>query len=729
MTLPDPPPDERADRARSTRRRKRPKRHRPVRVARSQALEMVFGFGPTILPASILSCGTLTWIAWRPGLESSLIAWLLAIAVVTVLRLVDWWSYSRAPRPLSAARAQRFVTGMTAGTLASSMLWALFPLLTFEAMPDEPRAAATVVLAALASASAMVLGPMPRLAALSTGSLLLPASLMLILSGAYGPTLGALGFVYYFAVLLWLSRTHRTLVDAFEISRLNRKLMVSAWAQRQRMAQMNAELTAAQSDLMEMNHQLEHRVKQRTAMLEREIHERQSYQSQLERLASHDSLTGLANRAQLSRRLTLAVESAATSGARIAVLFIDLDRFKEINDGLGHAVGDKVLNVIGHRLALHAPDALCIARWGGDEFVMVRSMDDPIALEKSARAMVASLGEPIAVGSSTVRVGASVGVAIYPDHGQDPDTLIRRADMAVYEAKLGGRGQAMVFRPEWQVRASERHELLQELKRAIREDTLELVYQPVVHAADLSPVAVEALLRWCHPTLGMISPAVFVPLAEEAGMMVELGRWVLANACRDACTLIGPDCARVAINVSVHQFAQGDFLQTLDEELAASGVAPDALELELTESVYARDPSQVLAVLQGVRSRGLRIAIDDFGTGYSSLAYLQRFPVDVLKVDRSFVRDLDRGGDTIIRAVTSLAGSLDMRVVAEGVETPHQLERIRALGAFYVQGYLIAHPMPREQASAWLREHGARSTVATPRIAEPAAARVDFTPI
>ncbi len=352
-----------------------------------------------------------------------------------------------------------------------------------------------------------------------------------------------------------------------------------------------------------------------------------------------------------------------------------------------------------------------MARWGGDEFIIVQavSMASSDRLEAFASDLASHVRGPIQLGANTLKVGASVGIALYPTHGKDPESLIRHADLAVYQAKLDGRGRARLFQPIWQKEAKERIDMVNALKKAIEADELALVYQPIINPTDGRISAMETLLRWSHPEWGEVAPEIFVRLAEENGLMVSLGNWVLKHAGIAAKTLISQDCPVVTVNASIQQFTHGDFIAVLDTVLAENKLQPSSIEIEITESIYARDQNDVRKSLVAVRERGVGIAIDDFGTGYSSLAYLQKFPVDVLKVDRSFVASLDTVGDSIIGAATSMASSLGVKVVVEGIESVEELRRVRQLGATLVQGFLFSHPMPLEEACEWIKQHQMRT--------------------
>jgi len=430
-----------------------------------------------------------------------------------------------------------------------------------------------------------------------------------------------------------------------------------------------------------------------------DITDRLGQERRIRFLARHDSLTGLLNRATFQEHLTLAIDAAARDGREAALLLLDLDGFKEVNDTFGHDAGDALLREVADRLrgVLRASDAL--ARLGGDEFAALVPAGCEVEgnAEQLARRIVAVLGQPFAIGEQEARAGASVGVALCPSHGHDAEALLKAADLALYRAKQDGRGRYRLFAPEMGDELRHRRALERELRRAAERGQLDLHYQPIVEVADGRLVGAEALLRWRHPELGPIPPSLFVPLAEETGLILPLGRWALERACRDAAGWTGElGGLAVSVNLSPVQFAHEDDLAgEVAKALAASGLAAGRLVLEITETVLMRDQPAVMAAVERFRALGVRLAIDDFGAGYSSLAYLRRFPVDKLKLDRSFVRDLERDPEDrkIVGAMILLGQSLGLETVAEGVESQAQLRCLADLGCDQAQGYLIGRPM------------------------------------
>ena len=435
--------------------------------------------------------------------------------------------------------------------------------------------------------------------------------------------------------------------------------------------------------------------------------DRLSYQAQ------HDALTGLPNRFLLEDRLQQAVAYANRHRAGIAVLLLDLDGFKYVNDTLGHQAGDQVLIEVSRRLRSLIRQTDTLARIGGDEFCLVlsdvRKTKDAL---KIAQTCLDSLRKPILIAGRDYSLSASIGISCYPEHGVEPGLLQQHADTAMYHAKFNGKNGFQVFTAEINAQLRERLELMGDLRQALDNGEFRLEYQPQF-LADGDLVSFEALLRWDHPEKGTISPGKFIPIAEETGLIVLIGKWALTQACRQLATWrsAGYHKLRMAVNVSTLQFERQDWVETIAAALKSSGVPPAALELELTESVVMKNCEHAAERLEQLRALGISSAIDDFGTGYSSLKYLQNLPIDTLKIDQSFVRNLDphseeeSGTTAIVRAIVTLAQQLGMRVVAEGVETSGELELLRSLGCDLVQGYLFAKPMRVEDCNLFLQSY------------------------
>jgi diguanylate cyclase (GGDEF)-like protein/PAS domain S-box-containing protein len=452
-------------------------------------------------------------------------------------------------------------------------------------------------------------------------------------------------------------------------------------------------------------------------VMAKDITDRKRAERALAHQALHDHLTGLPNRSLLLDRLSQAVARLGRADTRLGVLFFDLDHFKVINDSLGHDAGDRVLQAVAARVAgvLRPTDTL--ARLGGDEFVVVcEALEGPDDASAVADRIARALAPPIDEGEDELIVGASIGVVVTGDDHADPAGLIRDADAAMYRAKEQGRGRAELFDEGMRVRVVGRLGKERALRRALQRDELRVHYQPVVSLPDLGVTGVEALVRWEHPERGLLAPAEFVPLAEETGLILELGDWVLAEACRQAAAwtgVLGEDrTLEVAVNLSTKQLSQADLAKRVAALLERYGLPPAqvALCLEITESLMLEDPMVTGGLLGDLARLGVRLAIDDFGTGYSSLAYLRRFPVHTLKVDRSFVSGLGLDADSraVVAAIVELAHALGLEVVAEGVEEQVQLQALVDLGCDRAQGFLFAHPAPPEALAELLSRRSCR---------------------
>jgi diguanylate cyclase (GGDEF)-like protein len=429
-----------------------------------------------------------------------------------------------------------------------------------------------------------------------------------------------------------------------------------------------------------------------------DITEQRRSEVKIEYMAHHDALTDLANRVLLNERLEHALGARIHREEIVAVHHLDLDQFKAVNDTFGHPAGDKLLKMVADRLRGLVRASDTIARMGGDEFVIVQApIKDPAEATSLAEQIIRSLSEPFDIDGHQAVIGASVGIAVGPGDGLRPDKLLRNADLALYRAKGDGRGVFRFFQPAMDLQMQTRRLMEQDLRKALPAGEFELYYQPVVNLASNEVSGFEALIRWNHPQHGLVSPGTFIPLAEEIGFIVPMGEWVIREACATAARW--PGDARVAVNISAVQFRNPGLMQVIVGALAASGLDPTRLEIEITETVLLQNKEATLAVLHQLRALGVRIALDDFGTGYSSLTYLQSFPFDKIKIDRSFVKDIteNSGSLNIVRAVAALASGMGMTATAEGVETRAQLDSITSEGCTEMQGFLFSKPLPARE--------------------------------
>jgi diguanylate cyclase (GGDEF)-like protein/PAS domain S-box-containing protein len=448
---------------------------------------------------------------------------------------------------------------------------------------------------------------------------------------------------------------------------------------------------------------------------------------QMAHSAQHDFLTGLPNRMLLNDRINQAITLARRHMRHVAVLFLDLDGFKHINDSLGHPTGDKLLQSIAKRLVGCVRASDTVSRQGGDEFVVLLSevqLSEDAAV--TAKRILQAVAAPHSIGQHDLHVTASIGVSVYPDDGLDTDTLIKNADTAMYQAKENGRHGFQFFKPAMNARAVERHFIEEGLRRALERQEFELYYQPKVNLTTGAITGAEALIRWLHPTRGLVSPIDFIPVAEDCGLILPIGAWVLREACRQAQAWIdaGLPAMTMAVNVSAMEFRDKNFMASLIAILAETGFDPRSLELELTESVLMKHAAATAIILRTLRESGIRVAVDDFGTGYSSLSYLQKFPIDAVKIDQSFIRQISTAGDdtTIVKAVIGMARGLKLRVIAEGVETQEEAAFLRAYRCEEAQGYFFSRPVPAQQFAMFLKNGMPKSNVVNLRPSTVAAA-------
>ena len=437
-----------------------------------------------------------------------------------------------------------------------------------------------------------------------------------------------------------------------------------------------------------------------------DITDRKRADEKIEFLAYHDTLTELPNRMLVQDRFHQAIAYAERSHSKVALLFLDLDNFKTINDSLGHLLGDGLIKIIAGRLVECMRDADTVSRQGGDEFLIIlTSLEDADTIAPILVELMNRLSEPCVIEGHELTTSASIGISLYPDDGRDFDSLLKKADIAMYRAKDAGRNTYRFFDDQMNVETVEQLRLRSGLRRALAEDQLVLHYQPQIDIVTGNLIGAEALMRWHHPELGMIPPGRFIPIAEDSGLIIPIGEWALREACRQARAWqkAGMHSLTVAVNLSAIQFKRGDVEQSVVRALEESGLDPALLELELTESIIIQDTQTVLETVQRLKRLGVKLSIDDFGTGYSSLSYLKRFQVDKLKIDQSFVLDLanDEEDAAIVSAIIHMARSLGLTTIAEGVENEQALARLREFGCDEAQGYFFARPMPSEEFIAF----------------------------
>jgi diguanylate cyclase (GGDEF)-like protein len=674
-----------------------------LEAAERDAADLLYRYGIGSIVVSILASSGLAFISIGQVRSRLLGAWWFLITLVLVLRAIDILHFHKLrtswARP-GRLEIRRFATGV----IATAALWATFSLAFLRELNQTGRACTTIILCGMVGGSATVLSPSRPLAFLFCAFLVLPTSvLFLSFPGSENTFLGILGCAF-FTIMYASSRvTNRATMTAVRLSRANEVLLAAMEQGRQRTEAANLELRVAEAALSEANQSLEIRIQARTADLEKEIGEKERYAKELAYHASTDSLTGLWNRATLTTRLSRAIARAETAGRSLAVLFLDLEKFKEVNDVMGHLAGDLVLQVAARRLLHHLPPGVELARWGGDEFVVaISGLDNADRAIDLAGELSQCLRDPIEIDSGIVRIDATIGIALFPDHGRTEVDLIRAADIAMYASKEEKRSKIRVFDPSLSRRLTERHLLERALRDAIHNRELEIVFQPIITASTGECETLEALVRWNHPERGPVSPDDFIPLAERSGEIGALGRWVLGEACREAASWPGHKSPSVAVNVSAVQIESGTLQMDIATALKEAALPPSRLYLELTESVFAGDRRQIIPTLSALRDSGVRISLDDFGTGFSCLADLRRLPIDQLKIDKSFVESLDVDSGPIVNTIVTTAQTFGLEVVAEGVETAAQAEKLVGLGVHYLQGYLFSGILSPDAARQWL---------------------------
>ena len=425
-----------------------------------------------------------------------------------------------------------------------------------------------------------------------------------------------------------------------------------------------------------------------------DITERHRAEEHIAHMARHDALTQLPNRVLLLEKMAEGLARVEAHGTSMAVFYLDLDNFKGVNDTLGHPIGDKLLGIIAERIRVAVREDDTVARLGGDEFAILQGHSSAEAAAALARRLVDVISDPIDIDGQEINSSVSIGIALAPSDGSAADHLMKCADLALYRAKAEGRGTFRFFEPDMDARIQARRALEVDLRRALVAGEFSLAYQPQIHLAGNELTALEALLRWTSAERGAVPPSEFIPLAEEMGLIVPLGEWVLREACREAARW--PEPIKVAVNLSPVQFRNRGLVTTVTQALAAARLAPHRLEVEITEAVLLQNDDATVTMLHQLRALGVRIAMDDFGTGYSSLSYLRSFPFDKIKIDRSFIKDVERNRDSavIIKAIASLGASLGIETTAEGIETEEQLDIVRRAGCTEMQGYLASRPVP-----------------------------------
>lgn len=600
--------------------------------------------------------------------------WLIMVSVL-LLRFLDaifWMKVLRqkdtSPRPAFF----RFAIGVT----LTAIIWGLYCVTLYPLMDIMELATTVVVLSALAGGAAAVLGASRPLVWTYCTLLLIPVSVMALTDPRKELfMLGLLGFGFCIIMLGTSRKTNAFYLETISLREKNQALVEQMAEERNEVVRVNEALRLSNQKLDNMN-----------ATLEAEVHSRTE---DIVRLSNRDPLTGLMNRAAFLNTLRDKLKQAAFREEKLAILFTDLDGFKQVNDSLGHQTGDQVLVSVASRFRQFAPDD-CLSRWGGDEFIIVATFSNLSKIVQLAKNIRASIAQGMAIDRNIINLDATTGIAIFPDHGDNEQLLIQRADITMYHEKRRGVNHTGIFSDNVHDAVCREMQLRDGLRSAIINDQLHLVYQPIVDAGTGLVWSYEALLRWQFNGQP-VSPADFIPVAERSGLINDIGLWVLSKACETAASWKDPDVA-VSVNVSVIQLMEDNFILKLDEVLSHTGLAPSRLHLEITESVFADNKQKLAAQVNAIKNRRVAVSIDDFGTGFSSLSQLQLLHFDHIKIDRSFIHNLDSAGGPIIRATLLIAGEFGCKTVAEGVETEEQATRLKAMGVDYLQGFYFARP-------------------------------------
>ena len=613
----------------------------------------------------------------------------VAMVIVCCLRFADYF-YWRFSLSQSLYNPSLVFARFSFGLYITGTIWALYAVMIYPTMGTVEMAASMVVLAAMSGGAGTVLSPSKGLVSFYSTALLVPMSVCALLDkdGDFF-MLGVLGIVFWLGIFISAFRYNRFFLSTLQIKANNSRLVEQMERERVATEKVNRLLIETNEKLDASNANLEIEVEKRTA--------------DISRLSNKDPLTNLLNRNGFLKHLNGLLDTSVMMQNSMAILFIDLDGFKQVNDSLGHKVGDLVLAEIAARLQKYS-EKNHLARWGGDEFLAVIPYATVDTAKAVAHAMRSSVTVPIIASDNQITLDATVGIAMYPEHGDTAVDLIQQADLTMYDQKRKQRGSVGVFSEALHTEIKREQHLCERLRSAIDKGELTVYYQPIIDVTTDKVSSVEALLRWqCDDEF--IPPDIFIPLAERSGLMPEIGAWVLNRALIDLSHWHFTSHLRLSVNVSIAQLVDDNFLKMLDTALEGSQIAVDRLYLEITESVFANNADLVTKRLNQLVERNIKVSIDDFGTGYSSLHRLQSVPFDFIKIDRSFVQNTSEESDTIIRATLLMAREFGCQTIAEGIETEAQREHLAALGTDYLQGYYYAKPMNASDFITWYNEN------------------------
>lgn len=620
-----------------------------------------------------------------PNTELLLWCWFLAFLSAQTIRMAEIVAYESEPERLRKSQ-WRILFGC--GVVLGQLVWAVLPIIFYNLLSGFSLGVLSSVFIVVTVVSSLGLGTDRIILYLNSIICMISACFVFAVGGGIWAVVafGSMGFVSLYLVLENMHRYSIDSINGYLLQKLN------AYRAKE-MSFLNQELTDAREHLIQANSSLESQVEERT--------------QELNHQATHDMLTGLGNRYYFSHVVSEALEKINEEDFGFAIYLLDLDRFKEINDGLGHLAGDKVLIEISMRIQEACGKDIVSARWGGDEFVILdRSVSEMNSVKDFAQKLAFQLSQPIHLDKqATVNIGVSIGIALCPQHGITAESLLEHADIAVYRAKHD-KSHVSIYLDDWGFEAAKRLQLTQKLRDTIEKEEIDIVFQPLISLATGQVKGFEALARWRDDEHSVIcSPDVFIALAEESRLIYPLGLQVLSKACAGVMKFAPNSMIRVAVNVSIQQLESSNFIYDLENILRETGLAPERLELEITETMFAQNVETIRNKLVEIRKMGISISIDDFGTGYSSISYLRDFPLDTLKIDRSFVKDIVDGGEELYSSIISLAKGLNLSVIVEGIETEEQLKLIQQLGGDELQGYLFSKPIYLSEDSPWFNEY------------------------
>jgi diguanylate cyclase (GGDEF)-like protein len=613
------------------------------------------------------------------------LVWWFSISLILLLRVCDTAQWNIKSSKL-ASSGLFGILRYGIGCIATAIAWSLYVVIFYNRLNDIELIFAIIIVSTLAGGSPSLLAA-SRITAISYSTILLvPISLLGLFSEQeYRQLLGMLGMAFSLIMVFSCIRVSRFTLDAIHQKNLNALLVIEMEKERNSVAQVNQELEVTSSELNQSNINLENEVKRRT--------------EEIFQLSNLDSLTQLVNRKAFTVSLEALIEQSIVKDSPLALLFIDLNGFKKINDTMGHKVGDSVLVQVTQRLSAFSENNRA-GRWNGDEFLVALPYSDQDTAMSIAKAIATSIAQPIYVHGNELHLSASIGIAMSPAHSLSATELIQLADLTMCEQKQSGNIRPRLFSNDLKEKIVASQMILEGLQHAIERKQFFLCYQPIQTAKDNVSFAFEALLRW-NFNGKFIGPDVFIPLAEKSGLIKEIGAWVLNRACMDANHWQFNQQAAVSVNVSVIQLMDDGFIRLLDNCLRSSGLAPERLHLEVTESTFVENTVKIRQQLEQIQARKIDVSIDDFGTGYSSLSQLQSLPVNYVKIDKSFVDNIEGKGEAIIRATLFIARELNCQTIAEGVETKEQVIALSEMGVDYLQGYYFAKPMKNEDLIVW----------------------------